>query len=346
MNFFKKIIKTIQPDQPVALTAVTRTEQIEGFSIPGIILNMQYHFTDLQVYSDGLISCWGMVDLPMFKNKLSKSWVVTSIPDGQTISIFSLGSWVIENGAWDYDEESFYAYVKKLIKTLNPTLENLYNYNGENYKMIGKSSVAKHSSLNSKPYYYDNPDSFLSKRNEGEKFHVFYRNDDTKTYLAELSLYKTGKIEITNLPVKKTFKFEEIKDLIQNEKLITELNTGEKITILGLGSFTVKSGSGVDITAKYNEFEDKYSELNGTENSISKCARIFDAYKLDPSFKLKQELKEAYEKVPEHQRMFVGDMDTKDYEVRQIIYGDSIKKEWEDHYGFEYPYDDMPEPEK
>jgi hypothetical protein len=37
-------------------------------------------------------------------------------------------------------------------------------------------------------------------------------------------------------------------------------------------------------------------------------------------------------------------MDTKDYEVRQIIYGDIVKKEWEEYYGYEYPYDDMPKP--
>ena len=344
MNFFKKIIKTIKPDPPVALTAITRTETIEGFSVPGIILNMQYHFTDLQIYSDGLISCWEMVDLPIFKNKLMTSWVVTSIPDGQTISIFNLGSWVIENGDWTYDEESYYKHVKDLIKKLNPGLENLHNYNGDNCKMIGNVSVAKHSSDNAKPYYYDNPNSFLSKRNDGEKFHIFYRNDDGKTYLAQLSIYKTGQVEITNLPIKKIFKFDDIKDLISNNQLITELNIGENITILGLGSFTIKSGQGVNIAFKYNEFADKYSQLNGNEDSISKCARIFAAYKLNPTIELKQQLKKAYEEVPEHRRMFVGDMDTKDYEVRQIIYGNIAKKEWQDHYGFDYPYDDMPKP--
>lgn len=35
-------------------------------------------------------------------------------------------------------------------------------------------------------------------------------------------------------------------------------------------------------------------------------------------------------------------MDTKEYEVRQVNYGDILKKEWEEDYGYEYPYDDMP----
>jgi len=37
-------------------------------------------------------------------------------------------------------------------------------------------------------------------------------------------------------------------------------------------------------------------------------------------------------------------MDTKGHEVRQIIYGDLVKKEREDDYRYEYPYDDMPKP--
>lgn len=344
MKFFQKILKPFEKPQLVDLTKITRTDILEGFSIPGIILNMQYHFTDLQIYSDGLISCWEMVDLAMFKHKLSNGWVVTSIPDGQKISIFNLGSWVIDKGEWTYDEESYYKHVKTLIKKLNPALENLHNYNYKNSKMIGKVSVAKHLSLNPKPYYYDNPNSFLSKRNEGEKFHIFYRNDDSKTYLAQLSIYQTERIEITNLPTKKIFQFDDLKILINNNQLTTELNIGEEVIILGLGSFIIKSGEGISINSKYNEFLDKYQELNGKENSISKCSKIFEEYKLHPTFKLKQELKEAYEKVPEHQRMFVGNMDTKDYEVRQVIYGNIVKKEWQDYYGNEYPYDDMPEP--
>lgn len=48
--------------------------------------------------------------------------------------------------------------------------------------------------------------------------------------------------------------------------------------------------------------------------------------------------------MPEHQRIYVGTMDTQDNEVRQIIYGDIAKKQWESDNGYEYPYDDMPRP--
>ena len=305
---------------------------------------MQYHFTDLQVYSDGLISCWEMVDLHIFKDKLNKGWVVTSIPDGEAISIFNLGNWKIQQGEWLHTKETLYEFVFSLVKRLNPTLENLHNYNGNNSKMVGKANVAKHFIPDPKPYHFDDPNSFFPKKISGEKFHFFYRSDDTKTYLAELSLYKSGHIELSNLPTKKTFKFEELNELTEKGILATELKVGESVTILNLGSFKIASGSGVDVKFKINELTDKFNELNGRENSIAKCARIFDEYKENPTKKLRDELKVAYEAVPTHQRIFVGTMDTKDYEVRQVIYGDIVKKEWEEHYGYEYPYDDMPKP--
>ncbi|MBB5637024.1 hypothetical protein HDE68_002937 [Pedobacter cryoconitis] len=344
MRLFDKIFKTSKITEPVDLTTITRTEIIEGFSIPGIILNMHYYYTDVQVYSDGLISCWDMVDLQMFKDKLNKNWITTSVPDGQAISIFSLGRWYIDKGDWIHTKETLYDYVYSLIKRLNPTTENLHNYNGNNSKMIGKANVAKHFIPSPKPYHYEDPNSFLPKKINGEKFHVFFRNDDNRTYLAELSIYKNGRIDITNIPKKRTFKVDDLKGLISDGQITTNLKLGEAITILGLGSFVVKSGEGVDITHKHNEIIDKYNELNGEENSIAKCSRIFEEYKLQPTQKIRLELKEAYESVPEHQRIFVGTMDTKDYEVRQVIYGDIVKNEFEDENGYEYPYDDMPKP--
>jgi len=344
MKLFDKIFKSNKTTEPSDLTTITRTEVLEGFSVPGIIHNMQYHFTDLQVYSDGLISCWEMVDLHIFKDKLNKGWVVTSIPDGEAISIFNLGNWKIQQGKWLHTKETLYEFVFSLVKRLNPTLENLHNYNGNNSKMVGKANVAKHFIPDPKPYHFDDPNSFFPKKISGEKFHFFYRSDDTKTYLAELSLYKSGHIELSNLPTNKIFKFEELNELTEKGILATELKVGESVTILNLGSFKIASGSGVDVKFKINELTDKFNELNGRENSIAKCARIFDEYKENPTKKLRDELKVAYEAVPTHQRIFVGTMDTKDYEVRQVIYGDIVKKEWEEHYGYEYPYDDMPKP--
>jgi hypothetical protein len=76
----------------MTLASICRTKEIRGHEFPGIIHNASYFLTELQVFADGLINCWQMVDLPMFKEKLRRGWVVTSIPDGSELSIHGIGS--------------------------------------------------------------------------------------------------------------------------------------------------------------------------------------------------------------------------------------------------------------
>ncbi|MBS1567755.1 MAG: hypothetical protein JST39_25450, partial [Bacteroidetes bacterium] len=250
MKLFDKIFRAGRNSEPAELTTITRTEVLEGFSIPGIVHNVQYHLIDLQIYSDGLVSCWEMVDLTMFRSKLNTNWIVTLIPDGEPISINSLGYWYIEKGEWLHTRETLYDYVYSLVKRLNPGLDNLQNYHGESAKMIGRARVAKHFVPSPKPYRLDDPNSFLPGKINGEKFYIFYRDDDSKTYLAVLSIYKSGLLEITNIPSKKTFSFDSLRELMNRGQITTNLKAGETVTIPGLGSFVVKSGEGVDITAK------------------------------------------------------------------------------------------------
>ena len=66
--------------------------------------------------------------------------------------------------------------------------------------------------------------------------------------------------------------------------------------------------------------------------------------------KLKEDLKVAFENIPEHLRVYVlGDMDTKDFPVRMIIYGEQEIEKWS-HYqiskqeGIELPHIEVPKP--
>lgn len=67
------------------LASICRTKEIRGYEFPGIIHNSSYFLTGLQVFADGLINCWEMVDLPMFIN-------------GSVLSIVSLG--FLGNAQW------------------------------------------------------------------------------------------------------------------------------------------------------------------------------------------------------------------------------------------------------
>ncbi|MEN8122854.1 MAG: hypothetical protein ABFS35_21120 [Bacteroidota bacterium] len=342
---FKKIFKS-KSNNTSNLTTISRVETIDGFSIPAIIRNMDYHFTDLQVYKDGLVYCWDMVDLDLLKNKLDSNWLVTSIPDNERISIFSLGNWKINNGVWDFNKTSFYDYIKRLIKELNPKLENLHNCHGRTTKKKGNVNVSIHGIPKQNPYYVSNPDDTFPEREKGKRFSIFYKDLKGLIYLVDLSIYKNGIVELRNSPDKFEFNFSDLRKKIDDKTLISNLNTGDKVNVIGLGSFSIVSGQGVDIEDKYNELVDEFEIIKGNGSSLERCRKALADYKQNPTSALKDKLRISYESVPNHQRQFVGDMDTKDFEVKYILYGEKAKKEWDEIYGevgWEFPNFNIPD---
>jgi hypothetical protein len=69
-------------------------ERIEGVTRPVFIRNgRNYYLTDLEIYADGSIFCWGWVDLAGLKAKLASGWVATSFEAGAQASAHHLASW-------------------------------------------------------------------------------------------------------------------------------------------------------------------------------------------------------------------------------------------------------------
>ncbi len=56
-----------------------------------------YFLTDLKIYADGLIDCWGLVNLEEFKEKVRSGWVATTLADGGEASAHHLASWKFSN---------------------------------------------------------------------------------------------------------------------------------------------------------------------------------------------------------------------------------------------------------
>ena len=46
----------------------------------------------------------------------------------------------------------------------------------------------------------------------------------------------------------------------------------------------------------------------------------------DPCDYTKEKLRKAYEAVPEHERMYLGDMDSKDWDYHRILYSDKKRE--------------------
>ncbi|WP_432173237.1 NADAR family protein [Streptomyces sp. Tue6028] len=102
----------------------TTYRMADGIRVPGtwrhaFIRNGDYHLTDLFIYADGLIDCWGLVTLEEFEEKLRSGWVATELPDGARASGFGLAAWKFgEPRSW-HTPELLLAEVRDTIDELN-----------------------------------------------------------------------------------------------------------------------------------------------------------------------------------------------------------------------------------
>ncbi|MFD4661111.1 NADAR family protein [Kitasatospora sp. NPDC058444] len=96
----------------------------DGVRIPGtwrhvFIRNGHYFLTDLFIYADGLIGCWGLVTIEEFEEKLRTGWVATSLPEGAEASAHGLAQWKFsEPQSWQ-TPELLLAEVRDTIDQLN-----------------------------------------------------------------------------------------------------------------------------------------------------------------------------------------------------------------------------------
>src|SRR5262245_26724486 len=93
-------------------------ERVEGTWRHVVIHNMQYFLTDLKVYADGLVDCWGLVTLDEFRQKVASGWVTTSVPEGQTLSVHHLAAWTVGETTWQLEAEDLVAEVADEIDRL------------------------------------------------------------------------------------------------------------------------------------------------------------------------------------------------------------------------------------
>jgi len=315
---------------------ISRKVEINGISIPGIIYNYNYHIVDLKIYEDGLIDCWEFVDLPLLREKISKNWIMSSIPDNSDISVFGLGGWKINNGKWLYNKEQLYNELESYVRQLNPNMINLFDMQGTNTVERNGVRTTKVQGFNKKPFYYSDQHPVFPTRTYGIDQNIFYQHDES-IYLTKLAVFPDGQVILRNIPEEVVFDFSELDQQFDIDRIITNPPLGKRIQIYGIGSFDLLSGMGVDPKNKLTELKDAFAELQGKETTSKKCLRLWDEYRESPSEQKKESLRIAYEAVPSHIRMFLGDQDSKDFPIRYDIYGDIVKEEWENRYGFPMP---------
>jgi hypothetical protein len=98
---------------------IENEEIIIGFALPVFINNLNYHLTEIQIFKDGKIDCWGLVDFDTFIHKVRSGWIQTSVPDGETIYAFPLGNFVINKFYQRRTGEELIKEVSDIIEELN-----------------------------------------------------------------------------------------------------------------------------------------------------------------------------------------------------------------------------------
>jgi hypothetical protein len=143
-------------------------QRIEGTTLEAFIHNGEYFHTEIKIYADSKVDCWGLVDFARFREKVRSGWVVTQLPEGARVTISGLVSINAANVRCHVEPEEFIKEVADEILELNhqPTSgdkcreafkEYTSNQTGENRQKLKEAYEA--IPVHCRPYVLHDQDS-------------------------------------------------------------------------------------------------------------------------------------------------------------------------------------------
>jgi len=332
-----------------SLTKRQAVRVLNGVSFPAIIHNSTYFLSDIHVFEDGLIDCWEVVDLPLFRKKVASGWVKTQIPEGAKLHTRELGQFEVTEPTWAMDSEGLVSYVDALIGQLNPSRSNLFDMEGDPFDRSTPIPVAKVSRLGADAYRLEPPRTFLGKRLRG-KTRLLFRRGDGVHRIVQASVFSDERVRITGGDEPLDMTLSELIDEIKTSDAYKFPEPGERICIRGLCEFVAGE------VTPFVAVEDLPAELNellrgarGQPASTTRVAQLFAEYCEDPTREALERVRAAYEAVPPGLRCFCGDQDVKDIPIRIALYGEQEIERWS-HYAYakskgeRLPSIDVPKP--
>lgn len=303
---------------------IRRTKVVEGTTIPGIINNGgHYFYIHVDVYEDGMVNCWELVDLNGLREKLKSGWLTPSMPTGETLSVHGLGNYTVQAATWNYEVDGYYNAVEHKVRALNPTFENIYQVTTAQKQLRESRKVI--DSPSAVPFLVER--ELFYQTIDGSVFSIFMKVEQ-QHYLVPMAVYKNGEV-VCYVPGRDIhFRIEEISDWFTEQTFCTELSEPTSVILPELGEVTLSDGGyAAALEDKRDELIDSHKKLNGVKTSFEECREAYYQYLEDPREYYRQALKEKYERVPEHERMYLGDMDSKDWDYQRIIYRPDEKRE-------------------
>lgn len=308
----------------------TRPESLgrnDGVAIPGFIRNGTYFFTELEVFADGIFECWGAVDQDFLARKFKEGWISATVPSGAKFSIHDVIQGKVVSGSWTHDNRTLHESLLDSLHILNPSMEGLVDFEGEDVEVRNGVRYAKIGFTEGAPLRQSRD----SKTDQPSKSRFAFVRENGRVFLTSLRIYADGGIDVH--PVfgqERVIGIEEFEQVVESGDISVTVPNGTVIEIDQLGRFEVSDvWSYVERSSDFvQEVAEIAGELKGEPDSLTKCRDAYQQYLNEPTTQKREQLKTAYESVPEHHRMYIGDMDTKDIAVRMIIYGEDEIEGW------------------
>lgn len=303
---------------------IKRTKTVEGTVAPGIINNGgHYFFINVDIYEDGMVNCWKLVDLAELRQCIASGWLASEAPAGEQLSIHDLGSYKVEQASWLFDRSGYFQHLLAKVEALNPELANIYTRTEHEKKLLDMRKItycpdAVNFTVLQETFY---------KTADGSEFPIFMKRDDTN-YLVNLVVYDDGTVAHYDASHEQTYTLDEVKPLFDDGTFFVSCDSPTTIVIPELGEVVLSNGGyTATVKDKYAELHDMYNKLTGQKTSLDLCREAYYDYLEYPNETARTRLKEKYELVPEHERRYLGDMDTKDADYRRIVYQPEVKRE-------------------
>jgi hypothetical protein len=284
-----------------------------GWSLPTLIHNVSFHYTRLDVFEDGVIDCWEGLDLPLFRKKLATRWVATAAPPGADFSVFNLGRATVEALEPSVARADLEARAIEAVRHWNPELRDLVDLGGDPCELRGKVRHAKLPSLDGVPVRT----TASGERILGSEVPVVL-NDGDPARLTRWFVFADGTSRIG--PDGELRELAAAEETLLRGLVGTSIPDAGWIAIDGVGRARLSRGTWpVRPRDRIQEQRDELEKLRGGTGAIAHCVQRFRAYEESASPENLELLRKAYLAVPEHLRMYCGDMDNRDFPIQRAL---------------------------
>jgi hypothetical protein len=144
-------------------------------------------------------------------------------------------------------------------------------------------------------------------------------------HLVNIVGFADGTYQIEN---DKAITSKNITKMIERKQLVCAPPLGVPVHFNNLGVIEISEVLwGAEPSEKLKEILDLPNQFGSGQTVHERCVALYNQYLRYPDEKTRALLREAYEAVPEHERMYLGDMDSKDYDYRRILFEPNNKRE-------------------